>query len=101
MALADVRWTLALKWLREASCLVAAHQPVPPAPMILVTIGKLLVYASGQVLCGRCPPQRAGQGHPGLHLLPVPLEYREPCTHMSLWQQALDKFNEAAASISA
>ena len=66
---------------------MAAYQPVPPAPMILITIGKLLVNARGHKLCGRCPPQCAGEGHPGFKLLPVPLEYREPCTHMSLWQQ--------------
>ena len=52
---------------------MAAYQPVHPAPMVLVTIGKLFVNARGHVLCGRCPSQRAGEGHPGFSLLPVPL----------------------------
>ena len=55
------------------SWVAAAYQPVPPAPMILVTIGKLFVNARGCVLCGRCTPQCAGEGHPSCILLVVVL----------------------------
>ena len=79
---------------------MAAYQPVPPAPMIFVTIGKLLVNARGRIFCGRCSPQRAGEGHRSFISLPAhgSSEHREPCMHMSWMQQAMDKLNKAAAS---